>query len=104
MQLEEYMKMHKKQEDGFDMLKVFPRITCADGLSISIQAGRSAYCSPRDNRGGWWAFEAGFPSEVPSDELLSFAENRDNPTETVYGYVPISVLQAELDMHGGIKV
>lgn len=86
----------------FDMLERFPRIRCADGFTISIQAGEHMYCSPRDNGGWWYQFEAGFPSAKPSDEMMQYAENPDEPTETVYGYVPIEVLQRELDSHGGI--
>lgn len=102
MQLDEYMKAHTEPESECDLLKTFPRIKCANGFSISIQAGRHAYCAPRDNHGGWWQLEAGFPSEAPSSALLAYAEQPDEPTKTVYGYVPIEILQAELDMHGGI--
>lgn len=104
MQLSEYMEKHYKKEEfaGYEILQRFPRIRCSDGFTISIQAGESMYCSPRDNSGEWYQFEAGFPSARPSSELMQYAENPDDPTETVYGYVPIEVLQRELDAHGGI--
>lgn len=104
MQLSEYMSKHYKkvEHNVFDMIDRFPRIRCADGFTISIQAGETLYCAPRDNGGWWYQMEAGFPSAKPSSEMMQYAENPDDPTQTVYGYVPIEVLQRELDLHGGI--
>ena len=76
------------------------RITCADGFSVSVQAGYANYCSPRDNVGDWNKFELGFPSEA-DDLIQEYAEEPNNPTETVYGYVPMSVVVALLEKHGG---
>ena len=102
MQLNEYMAKHRKEARA-GLLDLFPRIVCKDGFSISIQAGFHAYCSPRSNEGNWFELEAGMPSEKPSEQLMQYAENSSRPTHTVYSYVPISVLQAELDSHGGIS-
>lgn len=101
MQLSEYMKKYTV-EGHYGMLNLFPRIRCKDGFTISIQAGDHAYCSPRNNHGDWFKLEAGFPSCAPSHALLQYAEQSENPTDTVYPYVPIDVLQDELDLHGGI--
>jgi hypothetical protein len=35
---------------------------------------------------------------------LDFAEDRDNPTETVYGYVDAEIIQEVIDKHGGIDI
>ncbi len=33
--------------------------------------------------------------------IFGYAEDPDNPTETVYGYVPVGVVQALAAKHGG---
>lgn len=76
------------------------RITCVDGFSLSVQATHGAYCRPRDNIGPWYQVEVGFPSAKP-DLIFDYAEDQDNPTQTVYGYVPIGMVQQLIDLHGG---
>ena len=81
-----------------------PRITCNDGFTISVQAHSGSYCT-RDDNGSPTHVECGFPSTTPKTvELRSFAElfHPANYTNTVYGWVPVEVVQAELDAHGGI--
>lgn len=78
-----------------------PRIVCLDGFSISIQASRSAYCSPRENEGPYSHVECGFPSHTPGWELLTYAEDGCDPTNTIYPWVPYDVVRAELLSHGG---
>jgi hypothetical protein len=82
-----------------------PRIVCKDGFSISVQARESAYCTPRNDHGPYTKVECGYPSSVPiSERLKEFAElfGTDEYTETVYAYVPVEVVQEELELHGGI--
>ena len=78
-----------------------PYAICKDGFSISIQASKNHYCSPRlDMMGEYDEVELGFPSQL--DELIDdFAEDPDT-TQTVYGYVPVEVVDALLEKHGGI--
>lgn len=33
---------------------------------------------------------------------MEYAENPDEPTDTVYGYVPVSVVEAVINSRGGI--
>lgn len=75
-------------------------IRCADGLSFSVQANSMAYCMPRNDDGPYTAVEVGFPSQ-PVEELMEYAEDPDNPTETVYGYVPVAVIEEIVNAHGG---
>jgi hypothetical protein len=77
-------------------------ITCADGLSLSVQASQTHYCAPRDSIGPWTEVEIGYPSQRV-EELLAYAENSDDPTETVYAYVPVEVVEAVIEKHGGLK-
>jgi hypothetical protein len=84
-----------------------PVIKCKDGFTISVQADDGAYCSPREDypRTPYTKVECGYPSSKPvTKELCKFAElcGTDDYCETVYGYVPVEVVQAELDAHGGI--
>tara|TARA_Y100000592_G_scaffold63320_1_gene98741 strand:+ start:4103 stop:4447 length:345 start_codon:yes stop_codon:yes gene_type:complete len=78
------------------------RVICADGFEMSVQAHQSAYCSPRiDNAEKYTSVEIGFPSER-EPMLIDFADEVDNPTGTVYGYVPVQVVNTVLAKHGGI--
>lgn len=58
---------------------VVPRILCNDGESVSVQAGEYLYCSPRENYGGWYKIEAGYPSCVPPDSWRQYAEEWSSP-------------------------
>lgn len=84
--------------DGFRQVR---SIKCADGLELSVQASVSHYCSPRNGVGPWTAVEIGFPSERV-EELMAYADNPDEPTNTVYGWVPVEVVEAVIEKHGGI--
>lgn len=78
------------------------RIICADGLSFSAQAnGKGAYCSPQQDNVTWTHVEIGFPSEKV-EEIMEFAEDQDDPTGTVYGYVPVEIVEAIVEAHGGL--
>ena len=84
-----------------------PRITCNDGFSISVQGSSFSYATPREDNppNGYTHVECGYPSTTPKTaDLKGYAElcGTDDYTETVYGYVPVEVVQAELDAHGGI--
>lgn len=76
-------------------------IRCADGLELSVQASATHYCTPRDSIGPWTAVEVGFPTQRV-EELLEYAENPSDPTDTVYGYVPVAVVEAVINSRGGI--
>jgi hypothetical protein len=78
-------------------------IICNDGLTLSVQASRFHYCCPRDDNGPWTNVEVGFPSEK-CEELMEWAETPEDPTGTVYGYVPIEVVEGLIEKHGGMKV
>lgn len=90
------------------MLYHNPRIVCADGFSMSVQAHEHSYCTPRQAEGPHTHMEGGFPSSAPLDpELLDMRENayegaEGDPTDTVYPYVPREVFEREFALHGGI--
>lgn len=111
--------------------KVRPHITCADGFTVSIQASETHYCEPRITQyydGKHWqkeildrwgmrgsgefesedsftpyeSVEIGYPSVVEPD-ILDYAEDGDDPTNTVYACVPVEIVDKVLEKHGGIE-
>ena len=79
------------------------RVVCKDGYSISIQAHRGAYCEPRqDNAESYSLVELGYPSQSDSliDHLAELPSN--DPTDSVYGYVPVNTVYLLLTKHQGV--
>jgi hypothetical protein len=96
--VKEEFKRGFASEHGFRQVRP---VKCADGLEFSAQASSTHYCTPRDSVGPWVAVEIGFPTERV-EEFMEYAENPDDPTDTVYGYVPVEVVEAVINNHGGI--
>ena len=88
--------------DPFNPTQVRPRICCKDGFSISVQGGTEFhYCTPRYHCNQYIEVELGFPSAA--DSLLEgYAEDPSDPIGTVYGYVPIEVVENLVEKHGGM--
>ena len=80
-----------------------PIIHCNDGFIFSVQGSEGHYSIPRKNVTEFTAMEIGFPNQV-EELILEFAEDKDNPTQTVYGYVDADIIQQVIDKHGGINV
>ena len=83
---------------------VVSRIVCKDGTSLSVQASFGHYCTPRNDEGPWTAVEVGFPSACPPESWAEYAEDWNNPLDTVYGYVPVQMVQHFISLHGGEKL
>ena len=83
---------------------IFPRIKCADGFSMSVQGHFGSYSDPRDDFANYYSqVEVGYPSERV-EELMPYIDGADSkPTDTVYGYVPIEIVEKIILGHGGIK-
>lgn len=79
------------------------RVVCNDGYNVSIQASEYHYCTPRLTQDYYREVELGFPSK--EDELINiYAETDFDYTKTVYGYVPIGIVEELIEKHGGINV
>mgnify|MGYP005704977217 FL=1 len=78
-----------------------PRIVCQNGFSISVQGQGGSY-STRNANGELTHVECGFPSTTPKTKALRELAESTEYTETVYGWVPVEVVLAELQAHGGI--
>lgn len=77
------------------------KVVCKDGFSMSVQANSFAYCTPRQDNATYTEVEVGFPSQR-EELLMGWAENPDRPTDTVYGYVPTSIVYLVITKHGGM--
>ena len=83
-------------------MKMNKNVVCKDGFTMSVQAGETQYCHPRETGADKYTeVEIGFPNR-PEDLLLEYAENGDRPTETVYAYVPASLVTLVIAKHGGM--
>ena len=77
-------------------------IICKDGFTMSVQANETAYCEPRiDDAERYTAVEIGYPS-MPESLLMEWAQDKKNPTNTVYGRVPSERVSLVCVKHGGI--
>jgi hypothetical protein len=82
--------------------KLFRRIECADGFSMSVQAHKHAYCTPQAQGAAHYSeVEVGFPS-AREELLMDYCEEPANPLETVYAYVPVSTVTNVIAKHGGM--
>tara|TARA_B100000242_G_C42907188_1_gene420677 strand:+ start:483 stop:776 length:294 start_codon:yes stop_codon:yes gene_type:complete len=79
--------------------KQYGRVFCKDGFNVSIQAGEGLYCTPRNNKGPYSHLELGMPSH-PEELIIGYAEDPDRPTDTVYAYVPSTVVWELIAKHG----
>ena len=78
-----------------------PHVVCKDGFKMSVQAGQSLYSEPKEVVDSYEEMEVGYPS---TEELLlaRYAEDGENLCDTVYGYVPCSIIDRVIEKHGGI--
>lgn len=95
--LDEKNVVRAEPQHGFRMVR---HIKCADGFEFSAQASSVAYCEPRDSAGPWTKVEVGFPSGLVP-EFMPYAEDPDRPTQTVYGWVPVEIVEQVVNAHGG---
>ncbi len=82
--------------------RLLPRIVCKNGLSLSVQANISAYCEPREDQGPWVSVEVGFPSRR-IEALMPYCEDENRPTDTVYAFVPVKLVEQIIQDNGGLK-
>ena len=106
MNINQYLEANKKIKvlaDSYEIRELTPRVECADGFFMSVQVSETHYCSPRINDATEYIrVEIGYPSER-EELLMPFAEREEHPTDTVYGYVPVSIVDEVIAKHGGFK-
>lgn len=99
--LKEFFRETYKLTIG-EIQEVRHHIFCKDGFKMSVQAGYGLYCTPRKNlkSGEYETCEVGFPNQ--KEELLfPYADDLEVPKKTVYGYVPVEVVEQVIEKHGG---
>lgn len=102
LKLTRHEKSYPGMNGQYKFLEIRPGVICADGFTISIQASSNHYCSPRtDDAEEYESVELGFPSEK-EDLIMEYVEDDQDPTQTVYGWVPVDVVDKMLEKHGGI--
>ena len=92
-------------KDGVMTMIRNPCVVCKDGFTFSGQASATHYSNPKGYVDEYTEIEIGFPSS--HDTLIEkYAENSwdDEPdyTDTVYGYVPVKIVDLLIKKHGGI--
>ena len=103
MKINEFIQKYRKVEKlvpGMTRSRT-PHVVCNDGFEMSVQAGQSLYSDPQDVADSYEEAEVGFPSTEES-LLASYAEDNENLCDTVYGYVPCSIIDEVIEKHGGI--
>lgn len=97
------------------MKKLNPRIRCRDGVSLSVQANECAYCIPREDEAKEYTHvEVGFIEDhdgkpfTPPDTWREYADSFEFPSNVyrrfssnVYNYVPVGLVKAFIEEHGG---
>ncbi len=79
-----------------------PKIVCTDGFKMSVQGNEMTYSIPRKVTTEFKAMEIGFPS-VKEDLIIEFIDNSEHdPTQSVYGHIPIDLIETIVEKHGGI--
>lgn len=91
------------------------KVICKDGFTMSVVAHFAAYCDPRpglpealggaedDYAGPFTHVEVGFPSVKPEPwkAWAKYADEEDDPTGTIYSYVPLRTVNNLVKKHGG---
>ena len=95
-----YQMGETSQADCFVIMK---KITCKDGFKMSVQACYSHYCNPRitirsTHTNYYDTYEVGYPSEK-EELLMPYAEDKEDPTQTVYGQVPKDIINKIIEKH-----
>ena len=99
MRINEFLQKYRKQRNGMQIVR--PRVRCADGYTVSVQAGDMWYSEPRLDTGWYGKVELGYPTAA-DEELRDYAEGKRDLRKTVYGFVPVKLVDEVLTKHGGI--
>ena len=76
-----------------------PHVRCKDGFSVSVQASRYHYCTPRETDVD--PREYTHVELVPSESDTIIAPYSEGPDSSVYSQVPVSVVDELGEKHGG---
>lgn len=104
MNVNEYLKATKRVFSlGEDFSYLEPRlpVVCKDGFTLSIQASKYSYSSPKsDNAEVYTHVEVGYFEENEED-IIKYLGRVSN-SECIVSNAPVVAVQKLLDSHGGI--
>ena len=79
------------------------RIEFESGLTLSVQASRLFYCSPRQDSGPWSEVECGHPMMGGENYFLGNSwEKYREPGSKMFAYVPIAMVRDLCKEHGPV--
>lgn len=78
---------------------VIPVVRCADGFIFSMQASEGHACQPRNDTGPWTAVEVYFSHRASPRPKRGWGRS---PSGGVDGCVPLDMVAALVDAHGGL--
>ena len=87
--------------DGIRRFIRTPPVICKDGFMMSVQASETHYSEPKGFADEYSEVEIGFPSDM-ENLIMDYCEDHQDPCGTVYGYVPVKLVDRVIDKHGGI--
>lgn len=106
MDINQYLKVNEQFERlsrGKEIRRLAKSVVCADGFTMSVQVSEGHYCTPRRNHSAFYSeVEVGYPSKR-EELIMPFAEESNRPTDTVYRYVPVAIVDEVIAKHGGFK-
>jgi len=89
------------EADEWDLYMIVPKVFCADGFCMSVQANNSDLMTVKAS-GNYKTWEIGLISEE-EPLIMEYAGDSSDPTGTTYGYVPTDIVNAIITKHGGIR-
>jgi len=77
-----------------------PPVICKSGLTMSVQASETHYCSPKNNVGPYSRVEVGFPSRRVM-ALMPYRDWAPGRPARIFSYVPVTVVATVIEKNGG---
>lgn len=95
-----YFRLHPTQP-----YEPYKAMELVDGTTLSVQAGYGKYSTPRQEKSfPYNKVEVGYPSTYIPEFMPYIDGGQDeDPTESVYAYVPVEVVNQVIQSRGGIK-
>ena len=94
-------KLEEYYENGIRRHIRNPYLICKDGFTMSVQASETHYSEPKGFADEYSEVEIGYPSNM-ENLIMDYCEDHQDPCGTVYGYVPVELVDRVIDKHGGI--
>ena len=91
------LQAHLKTPIKYGHKDLAPRVECVDGFTMSVQASKFHYCTSRSDIGPYTTVEVHHCGSIP--EWEEFSDNGNGP----YAYLPIDLVVAKIELHGGFK-